>query len=126
MDKFRIGHYQITPQVDEGETVRVKVQRDPNPHNIAAIHVCALLHVEPEGTIRYQVQGPAGQEGYRSHRTWELSINDAMRHIEVAHKNCEDAIAAEKGEITRQQGNKQIAVDELKLFVSQLEDCEVG
>ena len=126
MDKFRIGHYQITPQVDEGAVVRIIVQRDPNPHNIELVYVYAVLDVEPGTPILYQVKEPQEKRSTRSHRTWEDSIYDAIGMIEGDHKQRENAIAAEKEEIARQQGNRQIAVDELKLFVSQLEDCEVG
>ena len=125
MDKFRIGHYQITPQVDEGAVVRIMVQRNPNPHNIELVYVYAVLDVEPGTPIRYQVKAE-GSMTTRTHGTWEDSIYDAIGMIDAGHQKREDAMAAEKEAIARQQGNKQTAVDELKLFVSQLEDCEVG
>lgn len=126
MDTFRIGNCLITPQVDEGATVRVIVQRDPNPHNIGLMYVYADLDVELGTPIRYQVKEPQEKRNTRSHGMWEDAICDAIGMIEGDHRKREDAMAAEKEEIARQQGNKQIAVDELKLLVSQLEDCEVG
>ena len=72
MDKFRIGNYQITPQVDEGAVARVMVHRDPNPHNIELVYVYAVLDVEPGTPIRYQVKAE-GSMTTRTHGTWEDS-----------------------------------------------------
>ena len=115
METFRIGDYEIEPQVSE-TTARVVVRRKPNPHGVTMLYV-NLAH--GEGGPVYLVRDPAGSElrDLEDHPTWSRGIGDAINRIEAHHARLEaESVRKENERVSRERQHRD-SMAELREFM---------
>ena len=115
METFRIGDYEIEPQVTE-TTARVLVRRRPNPHGVTLLYV--NLAYGEDGAV-YLVRDPAGTElrDASDHPTWSRAIGDAINRIETIHARHEDERVLKEEERERQEQTHRDSMVELRDFI---------